>query len=387
MNLLRIIHTLDPASGGPVAALRSSCRALAARGHPCTVVTADPRTGADDLKQPDDAFTWIPLGEPGHAARRFVPAIGHWLAEHRSGFDGIYLHGLWQSPTRAAGQALRDEDAPPWFVFPHGMLDRWFRKGYPLRHIKKQTYWWLHEGPVLAAADHVLFTSEEELARSTGTFRPWRLRPRIVAYGIEGGPGDHTPTPHRPPDLPGDYLLFLGRLHRKKGLDRLLAAWAAAAPAKHHLVLAGPDEDNLARPLREQAARLGVAERVHLPGLVRGVAKTGLLAHADALALVSHQENFGLVVAEALAWGKPVLLSTGVALHREVAACDAGLTGEPTQAGTRALLQDWYALSAERKAALGTAARRLYADRFSAERAAEDLVELVQECGENRGHG
>jgi glycosyltransferase involved in cell wall biosynthesis len=112
--------------------------------------------------------------------------------------------------------------------------------------------------------------------------------------------------------------------------------------------------------------------------MLQGKAKWGAFYSSEALMLPSHQENFGIVVAEALGCGLPVLISDKVNIWREVHAARAGLVAEDSQAGTLKNLRAWLALPPEDRAAMGQRARALFADRFSVDRMATTLIDVVR---------
>jgi glycosyltransferase involved in cell wall biosynthesis len=210
-----------------------------------------------------------------------------------------------------------------------------------------------------AAAIHVTSQREaEELARF-GFALP---AVREVANGV-----DLDPAPVAPPSPAvaniinaGPFLLFLGRLNWKKGLDRLIAALAQAPSVR--VVVAGNDEGGYRRVLESQAAALGVTQRITFAGGVFGSDKTALMTAADALVLPSYSENFGNVVLEAMAAGRPVIVTPEVGLASVVRRSGAGLVTE----GTPAALA-----SAMLKMTSGPSLRREMAERGS--KAASDF--------------
>ena len=391
MRILHLIPTVNEEYGGPVAALREAEAATRSRGVVRTVATLD---------LPDDpwvrraSFATVPLGDAvGRRARRalpwlrygFTPHLVPWLRRQAGCHDRVVVHGLWNYVAFAARRVLPGGPAP-YFVFPHGMLDPWFRAAYPVKHRCKQLSWRISEGPLLRGARAVLFTSQGERAAAEDAFQPYGLRGIVAGYGTgaapPAGPEQAAALAAAVPDLAGrPFLLFLGRLHSKKGCDLLLHAMAAQAARLpgHQLVLAGPDAGGYAAELRALATRLGIADRVHWPGMLRGSAKWGALHGCEAFALPSHGENFGVAVAEALSCGVPVLLSHKVNISAEVLADGAGLVGPDTEAGTADTLARFAALGPDRRAAMGRRARTCFLNRFQAARVADRTLAILQD--------
>jgi glycosyltransferase involved in cell wall biosynthesis len=304
-------------------------------------------------------------------APRFIP----WLREHHGRYDAVVVHGLWQYPGFATRRALRGTGTP-YFVMPHGMLDPWFKQAYPLKHFKKTIYWRLAEYAVLRDARAVIFTCEEERILARKTFSPYRITEKVATLGTsmpEGNPADWRDAFFQKfPGLRGRrILLFLSRLHPKKGCDMLIRAFSKTG-GPLSLVIAGPEEDaNHARELRMQTAGLSV----FFVGMLTGDVKWGALAAAEVFALPSHQENFGMAVAEALAAGTPVLISNKVNIWREIEADGAGFVESDDTAGTARLLRRW--LDADH-AAMRAAARRCFAARFDIRKTAENMIAVLQ---------
>ena len=150
---------------------------------------------------------------------------------------------------------------------------------------------------------------------------------------------------------------------------------AATAPDVD-LVMAGPDQMGLQSELTDRAAQLGVAQRVHWTGLISGDLKWGALRACDALALPSHQENFGISVVEALAVRRPVLISNQVNIWPDVQADQAGLVEDDTAAGTEKLLRRWMEMPLEQREAMGERAKLCFQRRFDVNRAALAINKL-----------
>lgn len=371
MKILHVTSALDPRHGGVAEALRQFAGALGRQGHPTAIATLD-APGSPwlaDFPAPTHA-----LG-PTRTSYQYAPRLRPWLEAHHAEYDCVISHGLWQHHGRAAWQALRGT-ATPHFVFAHGMLDPWFKRAHPLKHLKKWLYWPWGEYRVLRDARAVFFTGEEERRLARESFWLYRCREEVANLGLAEPPAgaerQEAAFRARFPQLTGQrLLLFLGRLHPKKGLDLLLAAWRAQPGAR--LVLAGPGEGPYVEALRRAAGA-----DVVWAGMLEGDEKWGAFRAADAFILPSHQENFGIAVAEALSCGCPALISDKVNIWREIEADGAGLVGNDDREGTRSLVDRW--LAGETRA-LRPAARRCYEARFQIDRAAEGLVAKLRELG------
>jgi glycosyltransferase involved in cell wall biosynthesis len=383
MKILRLIDTLDPRTGGPAVGIRALTPVLHGLGHETVIVTTDAPEGVSVTVTGAEV---IPLG-PGRGSYRHCAALRPWLNANISSFDAVFVHGLWQSPGRAVHLAARDRNVP-YFVYPHGMLDPWFRRAYPGKHIKKWLYWQLVERHVLRDATAVMFTCEEERRLARLSFAPYQCIERVVNYGTSGAPGGDPMRQiqawqSRVPALQGQpFLLFLGRIHPKKGVDLLLHAYQKIAGRCENppaLVIAGPAENpELLQHLQTLAAKLPAKAEVFWPGLLQGDEKWGALRSAGAFVLPSHQENFGLAVAEALAVGTPVLLSHQVNIWREIVSDGAGLAAPDTVEGTTSLLADWQKLAPELRKIMRARAAECYGRRFNIDAVARSFLDVVQ---------
>lgn len=375
MKILRIIASVDPRDGGPVEGLRQSADALGLRGHETEVVTLDAPGSAHVAAFP------YKVHPQGRMIRRYgyTPKLSRWIAANARRFDAAVIHGLWNHASVGGWQGLRLAGLP-YVIFTHGMLDPWFRETYRFKHIAKQIFWTLWQGRVLRDAAEVLFTSEQEQLAARGVFHGHSYQETIVAYGTATPPpvsaaqrqAFHGLVPAlgaRP------YLLFLSRLHEKKGCDLLIDAFAGIASAQvgTDLVIAGPDAGGLQACLQRRAAEAGIAERIHWPGMLGGAAKYGAFYGAEAFILPSHQENFGIAVAEAMACGIPVLITDKVNIWREIVAAGSGLVEPDTAEGIALLLRRWFDLTPAARGEMGERARECFRQRFHIDAAAADL--------------
>src|SRR5450432_2098488 len=388
MKILNCIHSLNPSIGGPLESVKQSSLVLTRRGHSVEVVSLDAPTAPWADEFPGTAYA---LGS-GRSSYGYAPRFVPWLKERRAGYDAVVVHGIWQYSSFAVWRALR-RTSTPYFVFPHGMLDPWFNRTYPLKHLKKMLYWPWAEHRVLRDAAAVLFTSEEERRLARNSFSLYRCNELVVNYGtaapeidLRSARGDFFSSF---PQLRGKrLLLFLGRLHEKKGCELLIEAFAAIRDSSHadpslHLVIAGPCADGRYQEhLRRVATR---ASAVTFTGMLAGIRKWGAFSAADAFILPSHQENFGIAVVEALACGTPVLISNSVNIWREIAADEAGYVENDDLAGTARLIERWVGTAPDVQAAMEGKARECFARHFEINRATDSLLEVLE--GRHGGAG
>jgi len=385
MRILHTIRSADPAWGGTIESVRQFTTAHLRQGHQVELVSLDSPDSpwAEEFPCPLHLLGPARLNY-GHSPR-YIP----WIREHASRFDTVVVNGLWQYHGFGARRALTGSRTP-YFVFPHGMLDPWFKRHYPLKHLKKWLYWNLAESAVLRDASAVFFTAEEEQRLAAETFGRFELKPRIVSLGVERpeiNPSAAIEAFHDAfPGLRGKrFLLFLGRLHEKKGCHRLIEAFAEerkSAP-ELQLVMAGPGEDRYVESLHSLATKVLVEdhELITWTGMLRGNQKWGALAAADAFILPSSQENFGIAVVEALAVGTPVLISDRINIWREIKEDGAGIVGSPCVAGTRKILREWLEAPKDRRLAMRDAAGRCFEKRFEAAHAAREMIEQMRSEG------
>ncbi len=390
IRVLSIISGAAPESGGPIQGLISQQIELKDTVQ-FNIVSLD---------SPDAEFIKtfpMPLNPVGLAAHErdrrnrfarhynYSPHLIPWLKAHVRDYDVVLVHGLWNFAAYAAARVLPGSGVP-YFVFTHGMMDPWFRDTYPLKHLAKQAFWLFNEGPLMAGARSVLFTSEEEQVLARGVFAGYdKYKETVVGYGTNAPPmsslAQTAAFKAACPDVADrPYLLFLSRIHPKKGCDLMIEAFATVASQAPdlQLVIAGPDQVGWVAKLKAQAESLGLKDRIHFPGSLFGDAKWGAIYGAEAFVLPSHQENFGIVVAEAMACAVPVLTTRKVNIWREVEASGGGMIVDDTQAGINALLQGWVGLSPAEKLAKRQAALGGYEAHFRMSVASQNLFQTLE---------
>ncbi len=381
MKILHVMSSVDPTGGGPIEGVQQLGRVLVKNGHTVHIATAD---APDAPWLREIALPVHALGPARLGRYAYAPRLETWLRANHARYDAIIVNGLWQFHGLATWRALRLTQTP-YFVFTHGMLDPWFKHTYPLKHLKKSLYWHRAERRVLRDARGVCFTCEEERVLARQSFARYKCREKVVSYGTAAPQGDAQAQREAFlgcfPHLRGKRaLLFLSRIHEKKGCDLLIEAFARVAgnDEKLHLVMAGPDQTGWQTQLQVQAQKLGIAKRVTWTGMLSGDLKWGAFRSAEAFVLPSHQENFGIAVAEALACGLPVLISDKVNIWREIENDKAGLVAPDTLAGTQHLLQSWMDLPVAQQLEMRRRAVQCFEDRFEIDRAVQSLLEVLQ---------
>jgi glycosyltransferase involved in cell wall biosynthesis len=176
-------------------------------------------------------------------------------------------------------------------------------------------------------------------------------------------------------------FLYLSRIHQKKGCDLLIQAFAEVANRDEslHLVMAGPDQTGWQKDLVELSRNLGIESRITWTGMLSGDVKWGAYHAAEAFVLPSHQENFGVVVAEALACGLPTLISNKVNIWREIETDEAGIIADDTLDGTISLFEKWLGMDTAAQALMRQKTVTCFEYRFEMGKAAQNLIDVVTE--------
>ena len=399
---------MDPATGGPCQGIRNSIPVLKKLGiHNEVVCLDDPSLSflTEDLFQ----INALGVGKgPWCYSAKLIP----WLLENLCRFDAIIIHGLWLYPSYAATKAIRllkNKEpkngekmfrTPKVYIMPHGMLDPYFQqdRSRKLKALRNWFYWKLIESKVINSAEALLFTCKEELQLARKPFRPYRPKKEVnVGYGIK------TPPLFSPkmkqeflnlcPLLESDsYFLFLSRIHKKKGVDHLIEAYFRVVENLENdknsidgqsyfpkLVIAGPGlETSYGKKIELLVSQSDVLQKsVFFPGMLTGQAKWGAFYGAEAFILPSHQENFGIAIVEALACGRPVLISNKVNIWKEISLFKAGIVHDDTLEGTVNLFNDFLLLKAMDKSKMSEQAKIAFEKLFNVTVVAQQLITAI----------
>lgn len=380
MKFLWMRAALDIVNGGPVVAISQLTVALQELGHQCEVVTLDAANTSGVAEFPGIVHA---LG-PSFGTYSYNSHLAPWLRQNAARFDAVIVSGIWQYPSFAAWLVSRKIHFP-YFVFIHGALDPWFKYTYPLKHLKKWLYWPWAEYRVLRDANAILFTNEGERISASKSFWLYKANEVVVNYGIGSPQGDSVEQSQifldKFPNLHGKrFFLFLGRIHPVKGCDMLINAFMQISDQypDMQLVMAGPDQEGLQSILMARAVQQGIDERITWTGMLTGDYKWGAYHAADVFILPSHSENFGIVLAEALACNLPVLITDKVNIWREIKGDNAGIIEPDTLQGIVRLMHKWLLLTEDERRIMRTNARACFLRRFEIKMVAENFVKSLQ---------
>jgi glycosyltransferase involved in cell wall biosynthesis len=384
-----VIGSVDVRGGGTTNHVFAFSRVWSRLGHECHLLCLDPPESDSVGESP---ITTIALGGREGFARRLVPfarygytpALGKWLRANAACYDVIILNGLWNYTSYGTWLALRKSKVP-YYVCPHGMLDPWLKHAAPIHHMRRLIFWKLFERKVIRDSRGVLFSAKEEERLANQSFlRGAYDNSYVLAYGVEDVEGDSRAQSSeflaKFPRLRGRrYILFLGRIHPKKGLDLLIKAFArlAAEFPDCDLVIAGPDDVGLTPQLKHLGAKSGIDRRIHWTGMLRGNPKWGAFRLADYFVLPSHQENFGISIVEAMSASVPVLVTRKVNIWREVEMCGGGLATADTPDGVAHGLHLLLNLTPAERRVMAEKARAGYMAHFNLTNNAVEFLDLI----------
>lgn len=381
MGGVRVLHvcaSLAVEWGGPPAVVVSLSNALGRKGVRCSVFSTDFPVGGHVIPTDSLDVSRVPVAPLARWWPAYSPSLGQALKKAARDVDIIHIHELWHYPHYAAYRAARFLNVP-YVISVHGALEPWALR---YKSVKKRLYMSLVQRNCLknAAALHAMTCAELTQIRSQGLENLIKVIPNGVDvddYRIL--PESRAAEIHYPNLAGKQVILFLGRIHRKKGLDLLAKAFGAIARdrADLHLVIAGPDETGYKADVESLLYEEGVLDKVTFTGMIRGNDKLAMLARADIFVLSSYSEGFSMSLLEALACGLPLVV-THECNFPEVAEAGAGITIRPDVTELRDALSGLLDDAMLRKR-MGEAARQLVADSFTWDSVAGKMVDLYDQ--------
>ena len=371
-NWLSVVSHTDPRYGGLSSAVPRGALAVAQTGRFAMKLAAFCAPGEEV----------VPSGfDEAHLS--FWPVSrGPWLRSGavRQGFqqlvqqaDGLHIHGLWEASTAAAGRASRSL-GKPYILSAHGMLEPWALAN---KRWKKRVYAALIERRIVAEAAclHALTKAEAEQYRAFGAKGPIAVIPNAVEIPTRLSAERFLSA--FPDCRDSRRVLFLGRLHPKKGLDLLVDAWATVSNAfpEAHLVLAGPDAEGTANKLRQAISAAGITNQVTFTGMLDTEMKWSALASSEGFVLPSFSEGLSMGALEALGAGVPVIVTH----HCNMPEVTTYRAGWEVQANTTQLagaLEELLGRTPEENRRMGERGAHLITTRYDPRHVAEAMADL-----------
>lgn len=381
IKLLRVIPSMDPKTGGPPNGIKYMTHFLVELNIETTIICLD-STADEFIKNTN--LNIIALNE-NKTPWQYNSRLYNWLLNNLINYDSVIVHGIWLYHTYAVSKAIKALKSRnkllnlSYFIYPHGMLDSYFQsnKTRKLKALRNYFYWHLIEHKNIAIADGLIFTSEEEKNIAAKTFSNYKPKQTFnLGYGIK------RPNNTIKRTAQNDYFLFLGRYNAKKGIDTIINAYKKLLQVNEgipKLVIAGP---GLIAPYGKYIQNLVndnyfLTKHIELKDMVSGDEKWNLLANAKAMILWSHQENFGISVAESLSVGVPVLISKQVNIWSEIVLSNAGLAGNDTEDSLVDTINTFCALSNNEYDEMCLFAKKTYEALYSPENYAERIKTLL----------
>ncbi|MFL2833265.1 MAG: glycosyltransferase [Coraliomargaritaceae bacterium] len=373
MKIATLTASIGPSAGGLFFSVRALSQGLAKiEGNELSVFSLG--------KYPKDVYEqWLPLPvqafEPlPPKAYGYAPKFGRALKEYAP--DVIHSHGIWMYPSRAAWQASRKTDAPI-IVSPRGMLDRWALQNSAW---KKRLIGTLFEYRFLRekAYFHALNVNEAESMRDFGIRQPIF----VIPNGSEC-PDHEEKCLLECKESRKKRLLFIGRIHPKKGLECLIRSWGKLVRDTPHLrkewqlAIAGWDDGGHIERYRALARDQSCGDSLEWFGPTYGEEKVALLKNSDAFILPSFSEGLPMSIIEAWSYGLPVLMTRACNLSEGFTA-DAAIEIDATDAGVEAGLMQLTTLSTERLREIGRKGRELVVERFTWNQQVERTQEVYE---------
>jgi len=390
VKVLHVIPAVAPRYGGPSRAVFEMCRPLLDRGVEVLIATTDadgdgrlPVEVGREIEY-DGAPTIFFPRQFGEAYKYSAP-LRRWLSKNVRDYDVVHIHAVFSHACLAAARACRRYSVP-YVVRPLGTLDPWGMRQKPLR---KRLFMRLGVDSMLRGAAAIQYTASGEKSAVEGSMG--YDRGVVIPLGIEAATAFNTSPEEEVRTLktgPGKnpYVLFLSRLHPKKGLELLLEAFAPLAKTDEfrnwRLVIAGDGEPSYVASLRRKVRGLEAESHVTFAGWLGGEAKARALGAASLMALPSYQENFGVCLVEAMACGVPLIISPHVNLAPDVEEAGAGWVAGLDIGSLRAALSESMR-DEEARRRRGDAGRRL-ALRFSPAETSRQLLSLYRDIVRGR---
>lgn len=389
MKILSVIPTYVPAYniGGPVKTTHDLCKTLVSKGDEVDVYTTNVNAFGRvevPIHKPVDVdgvkVTYFPVRCP--VAYNYAPDMGKAIKKNVSKYDLVHIHSVYLYPTFIAAKICRKKNIP-YIINPFGALDP-DMIGLKSSFIKR-IYIELVERNNINKASAVQVASEYEKNRllSLGFRAPVHIVPCAIDPKEYLLLGNKQILKEKYPQITNKkIILFMGRIHPKKGLDLLALAFAEIAKKREEiaLVIAGTGEERYVKKVKTMLKDKGLSSRTVFTGLLTGKEKISALHESDVFVLPSYGENFGIAVIEAMACKLPVVVTDKVGLSLDINEYNAGIVTKcDTNEIASAILK--ILKSNEVSEEMRIKAMKLVEDRFTLSKATDKMIKLYEEAG------
>lgn len=385
-RVLHVIQSFHPKSGGPPEGVRQLIDYFHSQQHPSVVI--------DVASLDHPSFIDCELVEGRVFPQKkymfdnlFPFSLFIWLCRYSRNYDRIIVDAVWDWHLLVVFLSFLFTRIP-YAVFTHGHLDPWFNKRYKLKFFKKLLFWPWAILPPLFFANKVVFTCDQERLLARKSFPFYSASEFVVSYGTSGLPSSIDASLihflNRFPELSGyEIMLFFGRIHPKKGIDILFRSISLLKSNKkwdaklHKLVIVGPSDKSYFVFLRNLVEDLNIEDSVFWVGPLYGDMKWSAYNASSVFVLSSHQENFGIAIAESLSCSVPVITTDSVNIHHLISDSGAGFVASADVDEFSFALGKWLSLSSDQKKQMSFNARECFERSLSINSFAASYVDLL----------
>ncbi len=364
-KILRIIHTLDPALGGPSNAILDHSEMLVKYGFLVDILTSD-KNNKFKLKNKNRKIKIINRGQPLNKYGINIKLI-LWLFNNKNKYDYFIIHELWRIYTLLARILLKN-----YVVFIHGQLDPFFKKNL-FKRIKKQIYWFLIERKNLINSNSILLTSENEKKLLNDTFvNTSDIKKKVVKYGLYKRKVKTNKISkafyEKFKSLKNkNFYLFLGRFHEKKGCEIIInTIYQLKKDFKDFVLMAGPlNGTTYEKKIFSLIKKYELENKIIISDILTGDTKWGAINQSKATILPSHGENFGVSLIESLSFSKPVITTNKVNIYKEILNYKAGLVSNNTTNSFKKIFSEFDKYNSKKLNKMSINAKKCFDDKFN----------------------
>ncbi len=375
MKILHVIDSCDPKIGGPIEGIKQLNFFYKKNKMTANLLCSNDKLDIKKFKKnlPKIYAMGSGLGKYSYNNNMFI-----WLKQNIDKYSVVIVHGIWQYHNYAVWKITKEKGIP-YFVLPHGSLDPWFNRKYPIKFIKKYIYWNIFQHKILADSNGVLFTNKIELALAKNSFDLTKIKKINIGYGISGNPYKKIALKKKK-KLKKKIFAYIGRIHEKKGLDILIKSFLNILKftSEYHLVIAGPKDTKYFKYLNSLIPKK-LKSNISWPGALFNKKKWNLFNSCYVFCMPSHQENFGISIAEALSSKKPVLTTNKVNIYKIIKKYNAGIITNDTYTSYLNGLKKFINMTDEKYINMKNNSLKCFQENFYGEKYFNNLMKYIKQ--------